>query len=59
MAQAVESGPIPAIHGVVRWRLMDLVQWDWEEFRIQISVQTLSRELRILGYRKLSVCPRH
>src|SRR6187431_2237929 len=28
----VESGPIPAMHGVVRWRLIDLVQWVWEEF---------------------------
>ena len=55
----VESGPIPAIHGVVRWRLVDLVQWVWGEFRIQISVQTLSRELRALGYRKLSARPRH
>ncbi len=38
---------------------MDLVQWVWEEFRIRISVQTLSRELRALGYRKLSARPRH
>ena len=59
LAQVVESGPIPAVHGVVRWRLSDLVQWVWEEFRIQISVQTLSRELRALGYRKLSARPRH
>src|SRR3954463_12750077 len=27
-------GPIPAIHGVVRWRLVDLIAWIWEEFRI-------------------------
>ena len=59
LVRAVESGPIPAIHGVVRWRLVDLVQWVWEEFRIQISVQTLSRALRALGYRKLSARPRH
>src|SRR3954447_18491530 len=26
----VEQGPIPAIHGVVRWRLIDLIQWLWE-----------------------------
>jgi hypothetical protein len=26
--------PIPAVHGVVRWRLVDLAQWVWEEFRI-------------------------
>jgi len=55
----VEQGPIPAVHGVVRWRLADLVQWVWEEFRIAISPQTLSRELRRLGYRKLSARPRH
>ena len=55
----VEQGPIPAIHGVVRWRLIDLIQWVWEEFRISISKQTLSRELRALNYRKLSARPRH
>jgi transposase len=27
LARIVESGPIPAIHGVVRWRLIDLAQW--------------------------------
>ncbi len=55
----IESGPIPAIHGVVRWRLVDLIQWVWDEFRIPISKQTLSREVRALGYRKLSARPRH
>jgi transposase len=59
LVQVVETGPDPAIHGVVRWRLADLAQWVWEEFRIAISVQTLSRELRALGYRKLSARPRH
>jgi transposase len=55
----IDEGPIPAVHGVVRWRLVDLVQWVWEEFRITISPQTLSRELRSLDYRKLSARPRH
>src|SRR3954447_9837107 len=50
----VEQGPIPAIHGVVRWRLIDLIAWLWEEFRLSISKQTLSRELRAMNYRKLS-----
>jgi hypothetical protein len=27
MARMIESGPIPAVHGVVRWRLIDLAQW--------------------------------
>lgn len=59
LLQIVESGPIPAVHGVVRWRLIDLAQWLFEEFRISISKQTLSRELRALGLRKLSARPRH
>ena len=55
----VEEGPKPAIHGVVRWRLIDLAQWIFEEYRISVSKQILSRELRSLGYRKLSARPRH
>jgi hypothetical protein len=55
----IESGPIPAAHGVVRWRLIDLTQWIYEEFRVTIANQTLSRELRAMGYRKLSARPRH
>ena len=55
----LDEGPIPSVHGVVRWRLIDLIAWVWEEFRITISKQTLSRELRAMGYRKLSARPRH
>jgi len=33
IARMIESGPIPAVHGVVRWRLIDLAQWIFEEFR--------------------------
>src|SRR5580700_8028697 len=59
LRQAVEDGPIPALHGVVRWRLIDLAQWLFEEFRVSISKPTLSRELRHMGFRKLSARPRH
>jgi transposase len=55
----VEAGPTPAVHGVVRWRLIDLAQWVFDEYRISITKQILSRELRALGYRKLSARPRH
>ena len=55
----VENGPIPAVHEVVRWRIIDLCQWLWEEYEISVSKQTLSRELRGMGYRKLSARPRH
>jgi transposase len=59
LMRIVEAGPIPASHGVVRWRLIDLAQWVWDEFAISISKQTLSRELRGSGYRKLTARPRH
>jgi transposase len=28
LATMIETGPIPAAHGVVRWRLVDLAQWN-------------------------------
>ena len=59
LAAMVESGPIPAVHGVVRWRIIDLCEWVWDEFEIGVSPQTMSRELRAMGYRKLSARPRH
>jgi len=59
LAAIIESGPIPAVHGVVRWRLVDLCQWLWEEFRVSVARQTLGREVRMLDYRKLSARPRH
>lgn len=59
LTAVVESGPNPAIHGVVRWRVIDLCQWLWDEMGVAIAKQTLSRELRALGYRKLSARPRH
>ena len=59
LAEVVEAGPIPAVHGVVRWRLADLAQWVWDEFAVSVTRYTLSRELRAMGYRKLSARPRH
>jgi transposase len=59
LAAQIDRGPIPAAHGVVRWRLCDLGQWLWEEFRVSVSMQTLSREVRAMGFRKLSARPKH
>ena len=52
LAEQVEAGPIPAAHGVVRWRLVDLAQWIWDEFDLSVTRFTLGRELRAMGYRK-------
>src|ERR1700682_4136418 len=46
LAAIIESGPIPAIHDVVRWRIVDLCRWKYEEFHVVVAKQTLSRELR-------------
>lgn len=59
LAAIVEAGPIPAIHGVVRWRLADLRQWIWQEFAISLDESTVSRELKALDFVKISARPRH
>ena len=59
LVRMVERGPIPAIHGVVRWRRSDLAQWLWEEYGVSLDVTTVGRELRRLGFAKLSARPRH
>ena len=59
LVRTVEAGPIPAVDGVVRWRLIDLAQWLWDEYGLAVSRQTLGRELKALGYAKLSARPRH
>jgi transposase len=59
LARVVEDGPTPSIDGVVRWRIVDICQWLFDEFRISASETTVSRELRKMGFRKLSARPRH
>jgi len=59
LAAIVESGPLPAIHGVVRWRIVDLVQWLWDECGVSVTDDTVSRALRAMGYARLSARPRH
>lgn len=59
LVDIVEQGPIPAIHGVVRWRLIDLARWLYDEFAVSLDETTVSRELKKLGYVKLTARPRH
>ena len=37
LAAVVENGPMSSVDGGVRWRLIDLAQWVWEQFCITIS----------------------
>ncbi len=41
LARAVEAGPRPYLDGVVRWRLVDLTQWLWDEFGVSVPVFAL------------------
>ncbi len=59
LARIVESGPIPAVHGVVRWRRKDLALWIYEEYGISLEESSVGRELRALGFVKISARPRH
>jgi transposase len=59
LKEIVETGPIPAIHGVVRWRLIDLVQWLSDEFGVSLDETTVGRYLKAMGFRKLTARPRH
>ena len=40
-------------------RLIDLVQWLHEEFAVSLDETTVGRELKKLGYVKLTARPRH
>jgi hypothetical protein len=59
IARMIEMGPMPSVHGVVRWRLIDLMQWAFEEFHLMVSKQALSHELRPWAIAMLSARPRH
>ena len=59
LARIVEQGPIPAVHGVVRWRRKDLALWIFEEFGISLEESSVGRELRAMGFCKIAARPRH
>src|SRR3954452_13247332 len=58
LARLVEEGPIPAIHGVVRWRACDLIMRLHEEFGISVSDDTIYRALKDLGFSHVSARPK-
>jgi arginine repressor len=43
----------------VRWRLIDLARWLHDEFGVSLTETTVGRELKKLGYVKLTARPRH
>jgi transposase len=59
LSGVTETGPILAVRGVVRWRLADLMRFVWYGYQSNFSKQTISREVRALDFRELSVWRRH
>jgi len=59
LAELVEVGPDPAVHGVVRWRRIDLRDELQRRFGVALHERSVWKVLARLGYRKLSVRPRH
>jgi transposase len=58
LARIVEEGPIPAVHGVVRWRACDLIMRLYEEFGLSVSDDTVYRALKDLGFSHVSARPK-
>src|ERR1700685_188229 len=58
LARLVEEGPIPAVHGVVRWRACDLIMRLHEEFGLSVSDDTVYRALKDLSFSHVSARPR-
>jgi transposase len=59
LVELVEAGPDPARHGVVRWRRIDLRDELQRQFGIALHERSVGKVLVKLGYRRLSVRPRH
>lgn len=59
VAQWVRQGPSLSEHGVVRWRRIDLAHVIETHFGVQLAERSVGSLLRRLGFRRLSVRPRH
>ena len=55
----VEQGPDVDIHGVVRWRCIDLMGQIAAKFNTGLSASQVGRIIKQRGYRQLTVRPQH
>ena len=53
----MDEGPIPAVHGVVRWRACDLIMRLHDAFGLSVSDDTIYRALKDLGFSHVSARP--
>src|SRR3954462_5374999 len=59
LALMVEIGPDRAVHGVVRWRRIDLQRVISERFGVLYHERTVGKVLKQLGFSHISARPRH
>ena len=59
LLELVLEGPDPQIHGVVRWRCVDLKAEVARRFSIEVHENTIGRWLHELGLTRLQPRPRH
>ena len=59
LAALVESGPDTEQDSVVRWRCADLKRRIEEMFGVKLHERTVGKQLKALGYVRLSVRPQH
>jgi transposase len=59
LAQIVETGPDPAVDGVVRWRRIDLKRVIEERFGVVYHERYVGKLLKQIGFSHVSARPRH
>lgn len=59
VAELVRKGPDLAENGVVRWRRVDLARGIKTQFNVTLAERSVGAMRRRLGFRRLSVRPRH
>ena len=59
LAELIETGPDRAVHGVVRWRRIDLQRVVAERFGVAYHERTIGKILKQLGFAHISARPRH
>ena len=59
LTHLVETGPDRAVHGVVRWRRIDLQHLIAERFGVTYHERTVGKILHKLGFSHISARPRH
>lgn len=58
VAELVRNGPDLAVHGVVRWRRIDLARVIEQRYGVKLAERSVGDLLRRLGFRRISVRPR-